>query len=162
MRTETSDYGNRQCDIRLLDGPAAPALDFSRSRMAVDGSGRLFVTGIAKLAQRYVFTLLQTKGTVEFDPGFGNSFLTQAFSGGLSSRGALVSRFGIANYLTERSIRDEDADSRYGRAPDDERLKSAVFKGFDVDYQTQTLDINVELTSVAGDTVAFVVPVKVR
>jgi hypothetical protein len=153
------DYAGRQVDIELLQSIQQPVLE---QQVTVSNVAQMpkIVAGIEKLVQRYANALLTSLGTVYFDRGYGTDLLSTIMSGRVQDQGKLQNVFGSANVNTIRQLQADDADTdTYGTQPADEQLKMAELLDFNIDYATSTIYLQVLITSQAGTSLEFIVPV---
>lgn len=155
------NYLNRQVDVELLQTIPQP-VEIKRVYLDFIHSPAKIVTGIQKAVQRYALLLLTTVGDIKFAQKQGANFLRPILSGNIQNRGAFQSLFAIANADVRNQIKAEDANTDvYGEIPDDERITNSELLDFDIDFNTATVRLRVGLTTAAGDTYTFIVPVTV-
>lgn len=143
------DYIGRTVDIALLSG------ELSRYKpQTLSIAEGLAVTGIRKLAQRFIMRLLTSKGSVRFDPTFGSDFMTSLRSGQLRTDYDVRSIFSAAAADIETQLRAEELSS----TPGDEQYKSAELAG--VTIGSASVSILVELISQADNAYKIIVPIK--
>jgi hypothetical protein len=153
----TLDYRNRLVDIELLQSIAKPT-ELQRVNLSVVTQQPKLVTGIQKLVQRYTSILLTAIGTVKFDVAHGSELLPD-IAAGIGSKGQLEAVFGLANDDTITQMRlDDNNPDVYGTLPDDERLISAKLLEADIDIETSTAYLKIQLNTAAGDSIVFIVP----
>jgi len=150
-----------QYDIEILQTIKAVSSDpVLMSLSAADGKSRA-VTGIQKLVQRYLLALLTAEGSVRFDKAFGTTVLQELYSGISRNRASVSNAFNFATADAIDILREEDANTDYGEIPDDERIKSALLTDFSVDTTTSTLYLEIMITSVAGSSYEYKLPLQV-
>ena len=151
----------RTYDIDSLLSPLVPE-GLHRLPIAV-GDGPRTITGIQKMVQRYVSTLLTQLESIGFDQAYGTDFWRDVARGVSQNAGAVESAFMFANsdVMTQMAAEDDNTDL-YGPIADDERLVSANLLDFNLDLKSGVLYISVELESQSGDTYSYSVPVNVR
>ena len=155
------NYADRQVDVELLQSIPQPVELKRVYTNFIHGPSKI-VTGIQKAVQRYALLLLTTVKDVNFDQRQGTNFLRPILSGNIQNRGAFQSLFVLANADVRNQLRAEDADTDlYGSIPDDERITNSALLDFDIDFNTATVTLRVGLTTAAGDTYTFIVPVTV-
>lgn len=151
----------RQYDLEILQSIKAISPESVRLGVTASGGGSRAVTGLQKLAQRYVVALLTALGSVRFDSTFGTDVVAE-LAGGVSRSAAGVSNaFNFASADALDTLRSEDSDTLYGDTPDDERLARARLLDFNVDISSGTLYLDVQLDSVAGDAYVYQMPVTI-
>jgi hypothetical protein len=153
----TTDYTNRQVDIELLQSVSVPK---QLQQVTIGGTVDpiKIVTGVQKLIQRYTSLLLQVLESVHFDQDQGTELLPQITQGFVQTAGALQGTFAVANRLVLEQLNRDDANDDFGDQPDDEILETAVLIDYDIDFASSTVYLTIQLTTVAGDDVVFVVP----
>jgi hypothetical protein len=153
----TLDYKNRLVDIELLQSIARPT-ELQRVNLSVVTQQPKLVTGIQKLAQRYTSILLTAIGSVKFDVRHGSELIKDV-TAGIGSKGQLSAVFGLANDDTITQMRlDDNNPDVYGTLPDDERLINATLLDADIDVETSTAYLKIQLNTAAGDSLVFIVP----
>jgi hypothetical protein len=113
------------------------------------------VTGIQKLVQRYAILFLSEAGDDPFDPVHGSSFVPLVTSGTVGTIGHARNIFADANLSVAMQMRIETEG-----LPPDETLESATLLDLRVDFQTSTVYLQVLITSAAGSSVEFTLPVE--
>lgn len=109
------------------------------------------ITGIVKLAQIFVIRLLTSFGSKAIDPNEGASFLKNISGNYKNSRVRHVTNIAIAEVLSNMKEEDEAIE-------DDEKIEKANI--ISISKQGQDVSIEIEITSVAGDSVIAVLPTK--
>jgi len=71
-------------DVAVFQVPPSPAVPDLQQLWGGDGGGRL-LTGIRKLAQRFLLELLTIRGTIPFHPTRGSDLLSYAKTGQIRS-----------------------------------------------------------------------------
>lgn len=111
------------------------------------------VTGIQKLAQRYANLFLTILGDIQFAQDIGTDFIRAVVSGVVTNYGRFFETFAIANSRTIAELqRQTDG------LPDDEIIDTAELLDFNVSVSTGLVMLKIQITSLAGDTVAYVLP----
>ncbi len=114
------------------------------------GKSSKILTGIHKLAQFVTKILLTTQGSDTFDPEYGSGLLFQLKTP--KSRSELADIQANVN-IHMRDVKRQVILSQTGvRLPSDERLRDLQIKRFLFDESQVKLEIDVELTSEAGNT----------
>lgn len=152
------DYANRQVDLELLQSVVVPSNEQEVFITNIGDTPKI-VTGVEKAIQRYAVLLLSTLGDIKFAPGQGNTLLISIGGGLVQNTGYLNHLFGIGNAQTLRALAADDDDTQFGDIAADERIVAAVLLDSSVDYSTGTILLEVGITTGAGDTLSFVVPV---
>ena len=151
----TTDYSGRTLDLEFLQHVARPATLIGLTKTIRHDNMSRRVAGLQKLAQRYALVLLTPRGSVPNYPDYGTELVLTIQAGSVNTRAALASIFSFANSLAMRQLAGavEDTD------PDDEVLLSAELQDYDIDYPTSRVLLNVRLTSLAGDSYTYIIPV---
>lgn len=156
-QVQTTDYSNRQIDLEIMQTIVKPAsitmLALSLTQYPVKA-----VTGMQKLAQRFAVTFLTQLGDVHFDQTFGTEFWSNLVHGSGQNTGQLRVVLTLASSEAAALISNDDVDAVYGIVPADEQLANATLLDFNVDTATGTLYLQIGLTSKAGDSYVYVVP----
>ena len=154
----TIDYSGRQVDVELLQSIARPVVLESVTVSSVTQPAKI-VTGIQKLVQRYTSLLLAITGTTHFDSGNGSVLLDRVMRGAITTKGRLINAFAIANGQAIKQLkRDDKQTDIFGSMPDDEQIQTATLLNADIDHETATAYLQVQITSRAGDNITFIVP----
>lgn len=139
-----ADYLGRTIDLLILYGAQPKGEQLLTQALALPGQGGAVITGIEKLAQRYVLELLTEAGSLVYLPNRGCNFMIDGRSGGWRTQADLTQSFYAAMITVKRAlILEEQATD-----PDDERFGSATLLG-SVLNGTQVA-IRVALSSLAG------------
>lgn len=143
------DYIGRTVDIALISG------DLSRyTPQTLSIKDGLAITGMRKLAQRFITRLLTTKGSVVFDPDFGSDFSTLLRSGQLRTDYDVRAIFSASVADIETQLKNEETDA----TPLDEQFRSVEL--ISVTIGSAKISILVEIISQAGDDYQIIVPIK--
>jgi hypothetical protein len=144
-----ADYIGRTVDIALISG------DLSRYKpQTLSIADGLAITGIRKLAQRFITRLLTSKESVRFDPEFGSDFMTSLRSGQLRTDYDVKAIFSAAAADIETQLRAEE----FASTPVDEQYKSAELVS--VTIGAASVSIVVEIISQADNAYKIIVPIK--
>lgn len=159
FRAATIDYAGRTVDLELLQSVSVPSAG-QQVYIGNVGSVPKIVTGIQKAIQRYVVALLAVQDDVHFAPGHGSTLLPDIAAGAISNAGYLSHLFGIANAAAMRLLARDNTDTdTFGPLPEDEEITEVVLDSTDVDYSTGTILIEATITTAAGESAPFVVPI---
>ena len=154
----TVDYSGRQVDIELLQSISKP-VDLQQVSVSSVTQTPKIVTGIQKLVQRYTSLMLQLLGTTHFDQDNGSELISTVVAGAIGSPGTLQNLFAVANNKVIRQLKKDDVQTDvYGTMPNDERLDSTTLLDYDIDYGSSVAYLRIQITSVAGDSIEFIVP----
>jgi len=110
-------------------------------------------TGIQKIAQTFTKIFMTDKGSVNGDPAMGTDFMRALRTGGIRDEVSLQGSFqsAVIDVLNYVSQFEDNA------TPDDERLVQATLVNWDL--QRDRLSIKVALTSAAGTTRVYAIPI---
>ncbi len=143
------DYIGRTVDIALMSGDLSRYVPQTLS--IKDG---LAITGIRKLAQRFIMRLLTTKGSIVYDQSFGSEFMSTLRSGQLRTDYDVRAIFSAAVADIETQLLAEETEN----TPLDEQFKSAELVR--VTLGSDKISILVELISQADNDYKIIVPIK--
>jgi hypothetical protein len=149
----TTDYTGRTVDVlayRPTYGKPAKSLI---AALADETTGGEIVTGIQKLAQRFMLELFTENGTMSYLPDRGCSFMTEARQGGWQTTIDVMAAFSAAIVDISKNLLNEES----SLDPDDERYKSAEL--LSVTLSAGSLAITVKLTSLAETSWNYVLPI---
>jgi hypothetical protein len=160
MRPFTTEYNGRSVDLEMMQSILHPE-GITPLELSFTSVSAKIITGIQKLAQRYTLLLLTQVGDVFFDAEQGTTFWEDMLLGAAQNAGQVNMAFNFASIDAVSQMQLEDADDTYGSIPNDERISSATLTDFNVDRMSGTLYLEVLLTSQAGETYTYVLPVTV-
>lgn len=147
-----ADYLGRTVDILIYDGQQPSGDTLVEPVLAQPGQGGKIVTGIMKLAQRFLMELLTERGSLKYQPLRGTTFMIQANTGGLRTTFDAEQAFQSELIDIKRNLRAEDSP----KDPPDERLQDAQIQAVTI---LQGLVIyHILLTSQAGTTRKVIFP----
>lgn len=160
MNSATSDYSGRTVDLLLLKTILeVPAYG---QRMGLDVSNvsgePMAVTGVEKMVQRYALCFINSIGSTKFMPDHGTEIVDDVKSGRVYSMATLETAAAMANMSALDQVRAADLEED---TPDDERLVDAVVTGLEFSRRSSKVRISVTLTSAAGYSYEYVIPVAV-
>jgi len=150
-----------QYDIEMLQTITAVSPESVRLYNTATTGGSRAVTGIQKMVQRYVVTLLTMLGSVRFDTVFGTDVVADLSVGMTRNTAGLSNAFNFASSDALDILKAEDSNILYGVTPDDERVARAILLDFNVDIASGTLYLDVQLNSVAGESYTYKMPVTI-
>ena len=150
----TTNYSGRDVDLLIFQG--MNPLGESKAALSLadeDGEGSI-CTGIQKAAQTFAILFLTDIGSNPWDASRGTSFMPSLRAGYIQDESSVQTQYEFAmldifDYL-EGKILDT--------TPDDEILESATLLAFDI--RPGFLSLQVKITTVAGDSRVYVIPVK--
>ena len=155
----TTDYTGRQIDLELLQSIQLPSFAAQRVQVANVTQTPKVVAGVEKAVQRYTQMLLTTVGDVHFNPLEGGYLVPTLFQGLVQDQGQLAHLFCVASSSAMQAINRDDQDATFGPIPDDELLQNAALTDMQFDYPSQTVSLTILLTTAAGESYNFVVPI---
>lgn len=159
MKT-TTDYTGRQSDLCFMAGVGRPNSGTVEPSLSITVDPKR-VSGIQKLIQRYANLLLTKLGSVEFSQATGTTLCESIQNGKASNAAYLNHIFAVASANALDIMAADDSDeTTFGTSLDDEIIESADLTDIIIDYATATVSLSVSLTTAAGDTYDFLVPVK--
>ena len=154
------DYSGRTVDLLLLKTVlAVPAVN---KRVDLDVSNvvdePMIVSGVEKMAQRYAIAFINAIGSTRFRQGHGTEIVPRVAAGMVYSMATLESSAAEANLMVGRQIMlaDEGEDT-----PDDERLVASDVTDLEFSRERSMVKISVRLTTAAGDSYVYIIPVGV-
>jgi len=156
-RPTSRSYAGRQVDLEALKH-VERTIRTQRVHPDVNTDPRI-VAGIEKAVQRYAILFLTHLGSVKLAPDVGSTLLHDALSGRVSSLAQLGNLYALANSSARAAMRADDEDPGFGSIPDDERVVDTRLVNMDLDYASRTIRIHVLITTAAGDSFTFIIPV---
>lgn len=153
----TSNYDGRLIDIELLKTIQEPTQASQAVHLSLTYQNQpRIVAGIEKLVQRYVLIFLTLVKSVKFDDQFGSIFMAAMTQGYLVNYGSLMDAFALSNSRVIATLINSS-----DNLPLDEQLSSASLIDFNLDFTLGTITLSIELTSLAGTSAEFVVPISI-
>lgn len=162
----THQYDNRQIDYLVAIPQASQTADqrVELELFSQNNTGHV-VTGVKKLAQRWLIEFTTKTGTLTKLPDRGSEFMREAFSGKFRSGLNIRHEFAKASAAVKKNlIADETA-----AMPLDERFASAELLSFNVTPTTVVnensgtsiiyLNMRIKINSLAGDAYETILPV---
>lgn len=170
LRPTTKSYVGRQLDVELLEHVedmlpwqrVHPLVvgDYDTGRGKVEATPRI-VAGIEKAVQRYAKLFLTNLGSVKLAPNVGSHLLPKVQTGQVSNLAYFDHLCSIANVHALLAMEEDDQDTdSFGAIPDDERIVSTRITNLSLDRAASTARVSVFITTAAGDSFTFVIPVK--
>ena len=152
--SSATDYVGRTVDLGLYQGVpgvgSAAVLDPS----VFDGDGTV-VTGIQKLAQRWVLEFLTPIGSLLYLPTRGTPFSLQLQQGILQNNLVATQAFNLSAALVAANLAADTLDTD----PPDEVLDVAVLQNLEIGAGSLTLSVLIK--SLAGTTRSVIMPLNV-
>lgn len=149
------DYAGRTSDLLMIDGASLTREQQLTQALALPGGSGALISGIEKLAQRFLLELLTELGSLRYLPGRGCLFLIEARQGLWRSAGDVVASFNSSLLLVKRNLMADELESD----PNDERFGEAELESVSLTRDLAVLRVN--LTSLAGETRKILYPLRV-
>lgn len=156
--TSVADYAERTADILAFRGmfPAPAGLDQLLAQELVStNDGGALVTGIEKLAQKVLITLLTKLGSKLLQPNDGCLFMLDAQQGQWRTPADVIQSFYGARLTVRRQIQAEELTTD----PADERWGDLLLVS--VTLSAGKAALTLQLTSLAGSAYTFITPITV-
>lgn len=154
------DYAGRTVDLLLLK--TVLAVPVVNKRVGIDVSNvvdePMIVAGVEKMAQRYALAFINAMGSTKFRPNHGTEIVPRVAAGLVYSMATLESAAAEANLLAGRQIMLADENEE---TPDDERLVASDVTDLEFSREKSMVKISVRLTTAAGDSYVYIIPVGV-
>lgn len=150
-------YIGRTVDHIAFDDMVDQASDALLTQaMVKPGESGALVTGIQKLAQRFLLELLTIRGTLKYLPTRGTTFMAEAQQGlWRTSSDVEQSFYGSLLEIENNLVSEEDVND-----PPDEKFASAQL--LSVTVATDQTSIRVQLTSQAGTSREIIYPIRIN
>lgn len=103
-----AQYSERTVDLLLVDGVSAARTVKLDQVLVQPGQSGALITGIEKLAQRFLLELLTELGSLQYAPTRGTLFMLKLRAGGIQTSQDLFMIFNEAENTLSRSLRLED------------------------------------------------------
>lgn len=151
------DYAGRTVDLLLLK--TVLAVPVVNKRVDLDVSEEpMIVSGVEKMVQRYAVSFINAVGSTKFRQGHGTDIVPSVSEGRVYSMATLETAAAEANLLAFRNLALADAEEE---TPDDERLVDSEVIGLEFSREKSKVLISVKLTTAAGNSYVYVIPVGV-
>jgi hypothetical protein len=149
-----ADYVGRKVDLFLFRNVAPLGDRLLTPALITETDGGLLVTGIEKMAQRFLMILGTPMGSMRYLPQVGCLFLAEARAGGWRTASDVSRSFAASLQDVKRQMRLVETASD----PDDERLSDA--KLLSATLENGVALLRIQLTSLSG-TATFIAPLPV-
>jgi len=147
-------YWGRTVDVLAFDGVQRGTESQVIQHLVFEGSNGALVTGIQKLAQRFLMELMTEIGSIPHLPERGCLFMTQARYGYWRTVADVRSAFYLGLFTVRTNlIREEDEDT-----PTDEQFDTAELVAVSL-YQDQ-VSLRVKIISKAGTSLDVIYPIR--
>ena len=158
MERNKVDYSGRTVDLLLLKTIlAVPAIGV---RVDLDVSDDpMIVSGIEKMVQRYAILFINAMGSTMFRPYHGTEIVPGVSNGSIYDMATLEAAAAEANLsaLRQMTMSDEVQED----TPDDERITDSEVTDLEFSRPKSKIMISVRLTSAAGKSYVYIIPVGV-
>jgi hypothetical protein len=145
----TKNYFNRKIDVALF-GETSSGNAINMGTRPVS----LAITGKLKASQNYLRTFLSNLGERKEAPLFGSTLIKNFKSNNIAFTAEIQQIFLVENVLVLKWIKE-----RYNQdVPDDERIDNVILLNYAIQPGGKVI-LNLQLTTVAGESVAFHLPV---
>ena len=155
VKSITSDYTGRKKDLSILQHPDATLLGPQTVTPAF-GAPTRFCAGIQKLIQRYAIILLTNLESQPNYPEFGTRFIANLSISSSIDRILARQIFALANAIAIRTLQSYQIKTK--NIPSDERIDNATLRNIVVDPRAGSVSFDIAITSDAGETVDFLLP----
>lgn len=164
----TAQYLNRQYDYQIvqpIENATTAETRLSLELFSSDNSG-FILTGIRKLAQRWLMEFLTISGSMTKLPARGSTFMQSALSGKLRSSQSVEHEFARAAGQVAQNL----AVAEEANIPADEQLSEARLVSFTVDPPAEVnadsgttivyLNLRIQIISLAGNNYETILPIQ--
>lgn len=151
------DYSGRTVDLLLLK--TVLSVPVVNKRVGLDVSDNpMIVAGVEKMVQRYAIAFMNALGSTKFMPDHGTNIIPHVVSGRVYDMATLEMEAAEANLLAMGQVTaaDDGEDT-----PDDERLVSSEVVDLEYSRGESRVKISVKLTTAAGSSYVYIIPVGV-
>jgi hypothetical protein len=153
-----SAYAGRQVDIvafrRVVPGAPRSVVLLSQE-LASTSDGGLLIAGVLKLAQNVLMVLLLPKGSKQYAPTQGTSFVTDALNGYWRTVADVTQSF----YAAKPDVMQQITGIELTTDPADERYGDMTLSGVTLDADIVSIQITV--TTLAGNSFQILTPISV-
>ena len=118
----------------------------------------MIVTGVEKMAQRFLNAFINVLGSTKFMVDFGTDIVDDVSKGRIYNQATLETAAAEANMLARKLITDSDAEYD---TPDDETLVSSDVIDLEFSREKSRIKISIKLTTAAGTSYVYIIPVGV-
>ena len=149
------DYSGRTVDLLLLK--TVLGVPVANKRVDLDISeDPMIVSGVEKMVQRYAIIFINAMGSAKFRQRYGTNIVPNVGRGMVYNMSTLEAAAAEANLLASNQIKAADADED---TPDDERMVSSEIIDLKFYRETAGVMISVRLTTAAGKSYVYIIPV---
>jgi len=152
----TGQYVDRVVDLLAFDNMDPVQETRLVQALIMPGGSGAMITGVQKLAHRFLIELLTVEGTLQYLPDRGCSFMADANSGVWRVPADVQASFAAALFTIRQNLQaEEDIED-----PDEERFDDAEL--LNVRIGGGEASIQVRIVSLAGDEVEVILPIRVN
>ena len=152
------DYSGRTVDLLLLK--TILNVPVVNKRVDLDVAGEpMIVTGIEKMAQRFVVAFINAIGSTKFRDGHGTDLIPLAARGMIYNMATLETAAAAANLSALNQLMEADGEAE--DTPDDERITESEVENLEFSQENARVRISIRLTTAAGKSYVYVIPVPV-
>lgn len=158
MATTIVDYIDRTADVAAFQG-----WEDTRNREVLleqeihdAGGGGEVITGVFKLVQRFLLTLLTVQGSLKYLPGLGCTFISDARRGRWRTSADVKQSFYFALLDCKRQLREVELTGD----PDDEKVADVAVVSIELSPQDRAV-LRLYLTTLAGTGREFLAPIAI-
>jgi hypothetical protein len=155
MVASIADYVGRTIDLAAYHGVSPRGRVQLVEALAPDEESGAVVTGVQKVAQRFLVELLRETGSTPFRPEDGTSFLTDARTGQFRTQADVMGAFARGVVEVRGTLQAEELETD----PDDERFVDATVT--DVLIAPGQAVIRFQLVTAAGAARQFIFPLNI-
>lgn len=148
-------YIGRSFDLLAYTGGTSRGNTQLTAALASETSSGQIVTGVQKLAQRFLMELLTEKGSMTFLPLRGCDFMREARLGYWKSVLDVMASFSASLIDIKQNLQAEESTDD----PDDERFSDAEIVA--VTLEGDSASLTVRVTSLAGTDRTFIAPLSI-
>ena len=153
--SEIPKYIGRTIDVLAWrGGTQSGEVLLDQSLMDEDSTGEI-CTGVQKLAQRFLLTLLNEKGTLKYKPTIGTNFMNEVRLGRVRTELDMEGVF----YLAERDAREQMLAEESDTDPLDEKYKETVLT--EITLSPGFASLTLQMTTQSEETVEFILPISI-
>lgn len=150
-----TQYVNRTVDMSAYHG-IQPAGDVRLAEtLAPVATGGAIITGVQKVAQRFLCEFLRETGSTPFRPNDGTDFITEVRSGALRTQADVLGAFARGVSQVQAILQAEEADTD----PPDERFIDAIVS--QVFVSPGLTVIRFQIVTQAGSEREFIFPLRI-
>jgi hypothetical protein len=151
-------YAGRTVDLlafRPTPANATPEQLLQSQTLVGPTDGGLLIAGLGKLAQRVMMTLLTPLGSQLYSPALGTQFITDMLSGAWRTPADVMQSF----YSARLDVAQQLQTTEFINDPLDEQYSGMTL--MNVTFGSDTITLQIALTSQAGSTTVFLAPIAV-